>query len=115
MPVKFTLYYVTEVAVRHILKIPSNLRTFLMVQWLKRHTFNARDVGSIPGWGAKISYATRRDQNKPNSFQFKHVLSVSLGWVQNFPQFIVIHTVKGFGIVNKAEIDVFSGTLLLFP
>ena len=27
---------------------------------------------------------------------------------QNFPQFIVIHTVKGFGIVNKAEIDVFS-------
>ena len=26
---------------------------------------------------------------------------------QNFPQFTVIHTVKGFGIVNKAEIDVF--------
>ena len=26
---------------------------------------------------------------------------------QNFPQFVVIHTVKGFGIVNKAEIDVF--------
>ena len=26
---------------------------------------------------------------------------------QNFPQFLVIHTVKGFGIVNKAEIDVF--------
>ena len=26
---------------------------------------------------------------------------------QNFPQFIVIHTVKGFSIVNKAEIDVF--------
>ena len=24
-----------------------------------------------------------------------------------FPQFVVIHTVKGFGIVNKAEIDVF--------
>jgi len=34
---------------------------------------------------------------------------------QNFPQFIMIHTVKGLGIVNKAEIDVFSGTLLLFP
>ena len=30
---------------------------------------------------------------------------------QNFPQFVVIHTVKGFGIVNKAEIDVFFGTL----
>ena len=26
---------------------------------------------------------------------------------QNYPEFIVIHTVKGFGIVNKAEIDVF--------
>ena len=26
---------------------------------------------------------------------------------QNFPQFIVIHTVKGFGIANKADIDVF--------
>ena len=26
---------------------------------------------------------------------------------QNFPQFIVNYTVKGFGIVNKAEIDVF--------
>ena len=31
---------------------------------------------------------------------------------QNFPQFIVIHTDKGFGIVNKAEMDVFSETLL---
>ena len=28
---------------------------------------------------------------------------------KNFPQFVVIHTVKGFGIVNKAEIDVFLG------
>ena len=26
---------------------------------------------------------------------------------QNLPQFTVIHTVKGFGIVNKAEVDVF--------
>ena len=26
---------------------------------------------------------------------------------QNFPQFIVVHTVKGFGIVNKSEIDDF--------
>ena len=26
---------------------------------------------------------------------------------KNFPQFVLIHTVKGFGIVNKAEIDVF--------
>ena len=27
--------------------------------------------------------------------------------LQNFPQFIVIHTVEGFGVVDKAEIDVF--------
>ena len=26
---------------------------------------------------------------------------------QNSPHFVVIHTVKGFGIVNKAEVDVF--------
>jgi len=26
---------------------------------------------------------------------------------QNFPQFVVTHTVKGFGIVNKTEVDVF--------
>ena len=27
--------------------------------------------------------------------------------LKNFPQFVVIHTVKGFGIVNKAEVNVF--------
>ena len=26
---------------------------------------------------------------------------------KNFPQFVVIHTVKGFGLVNKAEMDIF--------
>ena len=26
---------------------------------------------------------------------------------QNFPQFVAVHTVKGLGIVNKAEVDVF--------
>ena len=26
---------------------------------------------------------------------------------KNFPQLVVIHTVKGFGVVNKAEVDVF--------
>ena len=30
---------------------------------------------------------------------------------QNFPQFVVIHTFKGFGIVNKAEVDVFWNIL----
>ena len=32
--------------------------------------------------------------------QYSHVF-------QNFPEFVVIHTVKGFGIVNKAELDIF--------
>ena len=26
---------------------------------------------------------------------------------QNFPQFVVIHTVKGFGVVNEAKVDIF--------
>ena len=34
--------------------------------------------------------------------------------VQNFPQFLVIPTVKGFGIVNKAEVDVFLKLSCLF-
>ena len=35
--------------------------------------------------------------------------------LKNFPQSVVIHTVKGFGVVNKAEVSrCFSGTLLLF-
>ena len=33
---------------------------------------------------------------------------------KNFPQFVVIHTVKGFGIVKKADVDISSGTLLVF-
>ena len=32
----------------------------------------------------------------------------------NVPQFIVVHTVKGFGIVDKAEIDVFLELSCLF-
>ena len=32
--------------------------------------------------------------------QYSHLL-------KNFPQFVVIHTVKGFGIVNKAKVDDF--------
>ena len=31
-----------------------------------------------------------------------------------FPQFDVIHTVEDFGMFNKAEVDIFSGDLLLF-
>ena len=34
--------------------------------------------------------------------------------LKNFPQFVVIRTVKGFGIVNKAEIDAFLGLSCFF-
>ena len=34
---------------------------------------------------------------------------------QNFPQFTVIHTVKGFGIVNEAEADLFLELSCFFP
>ena len=44
--------------------------------------------------------------------------AVQVAWYshlfQNFPQFVVIHAVKGFGIVNKAEIDVFLEIRCLF-
>ena len=33
---------------------------------------------------------------------------------KNFPQFVVIHTVKGFGIVSKAEADVFLELFCFF-
>ena len=33
---------------------------------------------------------------------------------QNFPQFVVIHTVKGFGILNKVEVDIFLELSCLF-
>ena len=36
-----------------------------------------------------------------------YVIFISSHFFENFPQLIVIHTVKGFGILNKAEIDVF--------
>ena len=33
---------------------------------------------------------------------------------KNFPQFVVIHTVKGFGVVNKTEVDVFLELFCFF-
>ena len=32
----------------------------------------------------------------------------------NFPQFVVIHTVKGFGVINKTEVDVFLELFCFF-
>ena len=41
-----------------------------------------------------------------NSQEAGHVVWYS-HLFQNFPQFILIHTVKGFSVVNEAEVDVF--------
>ena len=34
--------------------------------------------------------------------------------MKNFPPFVVIHTVKGFGVVNKTEVDVFLELFCFF-
>ena len=38
--------------------------TFLAVQWLRLHTFNAASTGSVPGWGTKIQHAVGSSQKK---------------------------------------------------
>ena len=57
-----------------------------------------------------------------NSFSFLTSIQISqeagqVVWYshlfKNFPQFVVIHTIKGFGVVNKAEVDVFWNSLAL--
>ena len=44
--------------------------------------------------------------------------AVKVAWYsylsKNFPQFFVIHTIKGFGIVNKAEVGVFLELSCIF-
>ena len=47
------------------------------------------------------------------TYRFLKSRSGGLNLFQNYPQLIVIHTVKGFGIVNKAETDVFWSSLAL--
>ena len=47
---------------------------------------------------------TQISQEACNMVWYSHLL-------KNFPQFVVIHRVKGFGIVNKAEVDVFWNSL----
>ena len=34
--------------------------------------------------------------------------------LNNFPQFVVIHTVRGIGIINKSEVDIFLGYSCFF-
>ena len=55
---------------------------------------------SMPGSNSCLLTCIQISQEAGQVFWYSYLF-------QNFPQFIVIHTVKGFGIVNKAEVDVF--------
>ena len=43
--------------------------TSLVVQWLRLCTPNARDTGSIPGWGTKILYVVGQKKEKKKTLQ----------------------------------------------
>ena len=83
------------------------------LQQYRKHKLPGVQTGFRKGRGTRVQI--------PNTYQIiekaielqekKKSTSASLTLLNSFT---VIHTVKGFGIVNKAEIDVFSGTLLLF-
>ena len=63
-----------------------------------------REEGS--GWGAHVYLWQIHFDIWQNQYNIVKLNKIKLK-KKDFPQFIVIHTVKGFGIVNKAEIDVF--------
>ena len=91
---------------------------------------NAGDTDSIPGWEDSTCLRATNPMShnywaralQPSSWNYwAHVPQLvqagssreagQVVWyshlLKNFPQFVVIHTVKGFGIVNKVEVDVF--------
>ena len=84
----------------------------------KVSVYNAGDLGSIPGSG---KFPGEGNGNPPpvlllGKFDGQKSL-VPLGRKESDRTerlHFHFHTVKGFGVVNKTEVDVFSGTLLLF-
>ena len=55
-----------------------------------------------------FNYGVAKKQKWPRSSSSSSLESPNTDWIPTvLPQLIVIHTVKGFGIVNKVEIDVF--------
>ena len=92
--------------------ITQTLGSVLPLEATKRHTIQqtrpwAPDQALC--WIPETCFLTciQISQEAGQVFWYSHLF-------QNFPQFIVIHTVKGFGIVNSGS-RCFSGTLLLFP
>ena len=62
--------------------------------------YDPADVGNL----ISVSSASLKPSLSIWTFSVHVLLKLSL---KNFPQFVVIHTVKGFGVVNKAEVDIF--------
>jgi len=49
------------------------LETSLAVQWLRLHTFNTKDPGSISGWGTKIPHAMWQGKKKKKKKKKKNI------------------------------------------
>ena len=54
-------------------------RTSLAEKWLRLRASTAGSTGSIPGWGTKISHASRRGHNKNQKTKWKELLFFWLG------------------------------------
>ena len=61
---------------------------------------NLEPVYSVPSSNCCFLTCTQISQEAGESVWYFHVF-------QNFPQFVVIHRVKGFGLVKKTEVEVF--------
>ena len=75
---------------------------FLMMYYALTYSFSYLEPVCCSMSSSNCCFLTciQTSQEADQVFWYSHLF-------QNFPQFIVIHTVKGFGVVNKAEIDVF--------
>ena len=59
-------------------------------------------------WSFSFSISSSNEYSRLISFRMDWLdLLAVQGTLKSFPQFVVIHTVKNFGIVNKAEVDIF--------
>ena len=76
--------------------------SFLRIRWPKYWSFSF-----------SISPSNEYSGLIPFRMDWLDLLAVQ-GTLKSFPQFVVIHTVKDFGIVNKAEVDIFLGLFCFF-
>ena len=82
----------------HLLK---NFPQFAVIHTVKSFSVvNEAEVDVF--WNSVASSCIRVSQETSKVVSYSHLF-------KNFPQFIVIHTVKGFSVVNETDIDVFVG------